>query len=127
MKIKEQEPTGFETLWKLWLPHARKTDGRGKARPTYIKWLEAGADPQDIIDGARWFLLTMLDKDRPYINLLSVYINSERWVDECEKWRAHEKRIAERQSNVVQMAAPVSRSKFSLEWDRRQAAKQAAE
>lgn len=77
-----QEPTGFETLWKLWLPYARKTDGRGKARPTYIKWLEAGADPQDMLDGAQWHLRSLSERDRPYINLLSVYLNSERWMDE---------------------------------------------
>lgn len=121
-----QEPPGFETLWKLWLPHSRKTDGRGKARPVYTKWLEAGADPQDIIDGAQWFLRTMLDKDRPYINLLSVYLNSERWADECEKERDYQKRLAERESNVVPMTAPVStyKPKFLREYEAR---KQAAE
>lgn len=124
-----QEPTGFETLWKLWLPYARKTDGRGKARPTYLKWLELGADPQDMIDGAQWHLRSLSERDRPYINLLSVYLNSERWMDECEHERAFQARQAEKQTNVVNInsAQPVTRSKFGLEWDRQQARKQAAE
>jgi len=119
-----EEPTGFSELWKLWLPYARKTDGRGKARPTYIKWLELGADPQDMIDGAQWFLRTLLDKDKPYINLLSVYLNSERWMDECEHEREFQKRQSETQTNVVNINRPQPRSKWAMEYEAR---KQAAE
>lgn len=113
MKIREHEPEGFETLWTLWRDHARKTDGRGKARPTYRKWLLEGAEPQDMIDGARWHIRSLSERDKPYINLLSVYLNSERWVDECEMERAYLAKIAEAerirderraaQPNVVQI------------------------
>lgn len=129
MNQKHEEPIGFDQLWKLWLPYARKTDGRGKARPTYLKWLEAGADPKDMIDGAQWHLRSLSERDRPYINLLSVYLNSERWADECEQERAFQKRKADQQTNVVNInrSQPVTRSKFGLEWDRQRAAKQAAE
>jgi hypothetical protein len=78
------EPEGFLELWQLWRPHARKTDGRGKARETYRKWLLNGADPQRIFAGARHHLATMSDKDRAYIPLLSSYLNSERWEDEAD-------------------------------------------
>jgi len=126
-KLHEHEPEGFETLWTLWRDHARKTDGRGKARPTYRKWLLEGAEPQDMIDGARWHIRSLSERDKPYINLLSVYLNSERWVDECESERAFQARQAEKQSNVVNITQPVTRSKFGIEWDRQQARKAASE
>lgn len=106
----KQEPEGFEELWQIWRRHARKTDGRGKARPTYIKWLNDGASPRDIIDGATCHIRTMAEKDRPYINLLSVYINSERWADECEDERAYRQKRAEveqrrhQETNVVRIS-----------------------
>lgn len=100
------EPEGFSELWLLWRDHARKSDGRGKARPTYAKWLQAGADPADIMDGARWHLRSMKPEEKPYIQLLSVYLNSERWADECEKERAFQARQHERPANVVQMQQP---------------------
>lgn len=90
------EPEGFEDLWQLWRQHARHTDGRGKARPTYIKWLQEGADPADMLDGARFHIRSKPEKDRPYINLLSVYLNSERWVDECKQERDYQRVMAER-------------------------------
>ena len=102
----KQEPPGFDTLWKLWLPYARKTDGRGKARPTYLKWLQDGADPQDMIDGAQWHLRSLSERDRPYINLLSVYLNSERWADECEQWRKWQAQIAEAEAKRAARPVP---------------------
>lgn len=119
MKVKTQEPEGFEELWQVWRPYARHTDGRGKARPTYIKWLQEGADPQDIIDGARYHIRSKPEKDRPYINLLSVYINSERWVDECKEERAYQQRLADR-SNVVELKPSVQlpANHFSRRWER---------
>lgn len=111
MKVKQENPL-FEELWLLWRDHARKSDGRGKARPTYLKWLEAGADPADILDGARWHLRSMKPEERPYIQLLSVWLNSERWVDDCEKERAYQQRLQERPQNVVQIRAPQGQTAF---------------
>lgn len=116
------EPEGFPELWLLWREHARKSDGRGKARPTYAKWLQAGADPADIMDGARWHLRSMKPEEKPYIQLLSVYLNSERWADECEKERAFQARQEER-TNVVQIKAePVRKKPAWLEQFERQKA-----
>lgn len=112
----------FLELWLLWRDHARKSDGRGKARPTYAKWLQAGADPADIMDGARWHLRSMKPEEKPYIQLLSVYLNSERWADECEKERAFQARQEER-TNVVQIKAePVRKKSAWLEQYERQKA-----
>lgn len=119
MKVREHEPEGFEELWQVWRPHARKTDGRGKARPTYRKWLLEGAEPRDMIDGARWHLRSMSERDRPYINLLSVYLNSERWVDECEQERAYQARMSSPPpENVVPIKASLPDSHFSVRWQR---------
>ena len=95
MKVREQEPEGFEELWQLWLPYSRNSDGRGKARPTYRKWLLSGADPADILDGARYHIRSLSEKDKPYIQLLATYLNDERWKDECIKERAFQARLAE--------------------------------
>lgn len=117
------EPEGFPELWLLWRDHARKSDGRGKARPTYAKWLQAGADPADIMDGARWHLRSMKPEEKPYIQLLSVYLNSERWADECEKERAFQARQHERPANIVQIKAePVRKKSAWLEQYERQKA-----
>lgn len=119
MKVREQEPEGFEDLWQLWLPHSRNSDGRGKARPTYRKWLLAGANPADILDGARYHLRATPEKDKPYIQLLSTYLNDERWKDECLRERAYQARLAERSTNVVAIK-PQPKSKFLQEWERKQ-------
>lgn len=123
-KLPEQDPEGFDQLWSLWRDHARKTDGRGKARPTYRKWLLEGAEPADILDGARWHIRSMKDDERPFIQLLSVYLNSEKWMDECEKERAFQTRQAERQSvqtNVTPIRAQLPENHFSRQWERRKA------
>jgi hypothetical protein len=93
-KVRTPEPEGFEELWLFWRDHARTSDGRGKARPTYTSWILQGADPADILAGARWHIRAMAEKDKPYIQLLASYLNSEKWVDECEKERAYQERMA---------------------------------
>lgn len=125
MKIKEQEPEGFPEFWSAWRPFMRKNDGRGEARTTYRKHILAGAEPADIIDGAKAYLRSLTERDKPYIPLAATWLNRCAYEDWAEQERDYRKRLAEKAANVVSM--PVSRSKFSLEWDRRQAAKQAAE
>jgi len=131
-KILTPDPEGFDDLWQLWREHARKSDGRGKARPTYIRWMLAGADPADILDGARWHLRSMKPEERPYIQLLSVYLNGERWADDCEKERAYQQRLQEHQqkqtqpTNVVQIAPRPTKHELSPE-ERQQRERRAAE
>jgi len=98
------EPDGFSTFWDLWKAHQRKSDGRGKARPAYKQMIEAGHDPQDIIDGARWYLRNLTsEEDKKFIPLASSWLRSERFADECDKERAFQRKLAER-SNVTQLA-----------------------
>lgn len=129
MKIKEQEPEGFPDFWSEWRPFMRKNDGRGEARATYRKHILAGAEPTDIIDGAKAYLRSLTEREKPYIPLAATWLNREAYADWAEHEREYQKRLAERSTNVVNInsAQPVTRSKFGLEWDRQQARKQAAE
>jgi hypothetical protein len=124
MKAREQEPEGFEEFWNIWRPHMRHTDGRGDARKAYRKHILDGAEPADIIDGAKAFLRSLSERDKPYIPLAASWINKEAYADWAEQERAFQKRKAEKQTNVVHMPAPVSKSKWlqKYEAERKQAA-----
>lgn len=103
----KNEPEGFKEFWEgVWRAHARHTDGRGLARDTYAKLVKGGADPQDIIDGARYFIRTL--KDPQYIPLSSTWLNRGAFEDLCELERRYQARISERKpekppENVVQI------------------------
>lgn len=119
---REDADASFIEFWTLWRKHMRKTDGRGKARPAWNQMIEAGANPQDIIDGAHWYLRNMTERDAPYIPLAASWLRSERWADDCEQERAYQARLAEReqqQTNVVQIAnAKLPENHFSRRWER---------
>jgi hypothetical protein len=78
------------------------------ARETFAKLVKNGADPQDIIDGAKWFFLTMKDRDRDYVPLSSTWLNRQSFEDLAEQYRAHEARKAERQRSQEQSTNVVS-------------------
>lgn len=119
MKPTRQEPDGFATFWAIWRPYARHTDGRGDARNTFAKHIKNGADPQDIIDGARCFFRTMKDRDREYVPLASTWLNREAYTDLAEQERAHQERMAEvqarRAANVVNIAVVPASTQVSAE------------
>ena len=119
-KVRTPEPEGFAEFWEVWLPHARHTDGRGLARETFRRHLLNGAMPEDIIDGARWFLRSMSDRDRQYVPLSSTWINREAYIDLCEKERAYQARLNERPAeNVVSIRpAPRPSDHFLSRWER---------
>lgn len=100
-----QEPEGFADFWAVWRPHARHTDGRGLAREAFAKHLKAGACPQDIIDGARYFFRTMKERDREFVPLSATWLNRGAYEDMAEAERAIQQRVEERkqESNVVAM------------------------
>lgn len=108
------EPPGFADFWSVWKAHQRKTDGRGKARPAYQQMIDAGHSPEDIIDGARWYLQCMKPEERPYIPLASSWLRAERFTDDCEQWRAYQQRKEAREhpvENVVQLQ-PTGKTDF---------------
>jgi hypothetical protein len=109
-RAKVIEPEGFEELWQMWLPHARDSDGRGKARPTFIAWCEAGVDYNDFIDAARYHIRNRLQmKSMAYIELLASYMNGERWKDECIKERAFQAKETARQEQqaIISNVTPI--------------------
>lgn len=106
MSTKADETPEFISFWNAWKPHARHTDGRGDARDCFLKHVRNGADPQDIVDGARWFLHTMKERDREFIPLAASWMGRRAYEDLAEAYRAHEARKAERTrpaDNVVQI------------------------
>ena len=127
MTRKDESPEFVEFWETIWLPVARHTDGRGLARDAFRKHVSCGAEPRDIIDGARWFVRSMKDRDREFVPLSATWLNREAYQDLAAKERAFQARQAEKQSNVVNITQPVTRSKFGIEWDRQQARKAASE
>lgn len=93
-KVRTPEPAGFPEFWEAWLPHARNTDGRGEAREAFRKHILNGAEPQDIVDGAKWFLRSMKEREREFIPLASTWLNREAYIDLCHKERAYQERMA---------------------------------
>lgn len=104
-----QEPEGFPAFWEIWRPHARHTDGRGLARETFAKHVKAGADPQDIVDGATYFFRTIKERDREFVPLSSTWINRGAYEDLAVSERQYQQRRAEieqrrqQETNVVQI------------------------
>ncbi|TGV15808.1 hypothetical protein EN816_00725 [Mesorhizobium sp. M8A.F.Ca.ET.173.01.1.1] len=122
MKAPDHEPEGFADFWAIWRPHMRRSDGRGDARKTYRKHILEGAEPADIIDGAKAFLRDMPEKDRAYIPLAASWLNKEAYLDWCEKERAFQAKLAERAVNVVPIRAQSDyKPKFLRDWEARQA------
>lgn len=121
MKAK-QEPEGFAEFWAVWRPHARHTDGRGLARDTFAKHTRGGAEPLDIIDGARWFFRTMKERDKEFVPLSSTWINRRAYEDMALQERSYQERLASRQSPPASPqlvpANTQTRTRFMQEWDK---------
>lgn len=101
------EPEGFKEFWEqIWRPHARHTDGRGLARDTFTKHVRAGAEAQDIIDGARYFFRSMKDKDREFVPLSSTWLNRMSYEDLAIQERAYQLRRGAGNSNDAPRAFP---------------------
>ncbi len=121
-KVRTPEPEGFIEFWAAWQPMARHTDGRGLAREAFRKQILNGAEPQDIIDGAKWFLRGV--KDKQYVPLSATWLNREPWPDLCGQERAYQARMAEqaqRVDNVTPIRAQLPENHFSRQWERRKA------
>lgn len=106
MRKKAEESDEFRIFWEeIWRPHARHTDGRGLARDAFHRHVSSGADPRDIVDGARGFFRFMPERDRPYVPLVATWLNREAYTDWAERERAYQRQLQERESgNVVNIA-----------------------
>lgn len=118
-KIERVEPEGFAEFWAEWLPVCRESDGRPKARIAYTQHILNGANPEDILLAARYHIRKRKEKGSlDWIQLASVWLNSERYEFEAEKEREFQARLSQAQPNVVAMrATPVlPATHFSLQW-----------
>ena len=124
-KVQAQEPEGFADFWTAWAPYRRKNDGRGDGRKAFAQLVNEGAEPADIIDGAKAYVRSLTAAERPYIPLAATWIRREAYADWCEVERTYQRRLAERQSqpseNVVSMQ-PRGQTKFLREWRERKQA-----
>lgn len=101
VKVREQEPEGFDLFWTEWRPYMRHTDGRRDARERYRKELLSGADPQDILDGAKGYLrqLASMPKDeQKFIPLAATWLHKQSYADWCDRERAYQARLAEKRA-----------------------------
>lgn len=107
---KAEESPEFRIFWEeVWRKHARHTDGRGLAREKFNRIVKDGADPQDIIDGSKWFFLTMKERDREFVPLSATWLARGAFEDLAEQYRAHEARrqarLAAKSDNVVSISS----------------------
>lgn len=102
-KVRQQEPEGFAEFWAEWLPVCRESDGRPKARAAYTQHILAGANPEDILLAARYHIRKRREKGSlDWIQLASVWLNSERYEFEAEREREYQARLnASKESTVV--------------------------
>lgn len=109
-------------------------DGRGAARDEFFRHVELyGADPQDIVDGARWFIKTGGNQRRASDGGLiqshaSSWLNKRAYEDGCDEWRADQARIAEREAQrQSDNVTPIRRgvlpdTHFSKRWEQQKVA-----
>lgn len=114
----KEEPEGFEAFWCEWRKTKRHTDGRGKCRKEYMRQIKEGATPDDLLLAAKWHIRST--KDLAFMPLAASWLNSEAWVEEADKEREYQSRLADR-TNVVSMK-PVTnyKPKFLQDYERKQ-------
>lgn len=120
-KAREQEPIGYAEFWNVWSPYRRKNDGRGDGRKAYAQLVNEGADPADIIDGAKAYVRSLTAAERPYIPLAATWIRREAYADWCEVERTYQRRLAERQDRAVseiKAKAVLPEAHFLRRWER---------
>lgn len=127
---KADETPEFQAFWTLWRPHMNPNDGRGAARDEFIRHVELyGAAPQDIVDGAAWFIRSGGNQKRASDGGLiqshaSSWLNKRAYEDGCEQERTYQARMAEqaqRVDNVTPIRAQLPENHFSRQWERRKA------
>lgn len=121
--VKTPEPEGFPEFWEIWRPHARKNDGRGEARKVFAQHVKAGADPRDMIDGARYYIRSLSERDREYIPLAATWLNRGAYEDLGPQERDMQVRLANVQAQAeTTRVARLPDNHFSRKWEAMKAA-----
>ncbi|XAI96572.1 hypothetical protein [Microcystis phage Mae-JY35] len=105
---KADETPEFVAFWEVWQKVRSDYEGRASARDAFFRhvWWK-GADPQDIVDGARLWA----DKFRAGSLRMKADTWLERgaWEDDSERWRKHVREIeAKKAAQTGQTPAPAS-------------------
>lgn len=109
------ESPEFVEFWTIWKPIRNANDGRLDAKDGFNKMIAAGADPRDIIDGARWRARNP-PEFRPHAK---TWINKGAWIDDCEREREFQARQSESPKVVnMQAARPAGKSAFLREYEK---------
>lgn len=119
---KADETPEFQAFWAIWQPHMHKNDGRGSARDEFFRHVEVrGADPQDIVDGAAWYIRSGGQGEKSTCHA-QTWLNRCAYEDGAEKERQYQATLQERAANVVPMRAATSdyKPKFLREFERKQ-------
>lgn len=97
---KADETPEFVEFWEqVWKPVMNKNDGRGSARDEFFRHVQNGADPRDIVDGARWFVRQ--GGNGEFKLHAQTWLNRRAYEDGAEQERTYQQRLQEKQSNVV--------------------------
>lgn len=109
---KADETPEFQAFWDVWRPVMNRNDGRGSARDEFFRHVEQyGADPQDIVDGARWFVRS--GGNAEFKLHAQTWLNRRAYEDGCEHERAYQARLNERPAeNVVSITPPRGQTAF---------------
>lgn len=105
---KAEESPEFIEFWNVWRPTMNKNDGRGAARDEFLRHVEEyGADPQDIVDGAKYAIYTGVNQGEYRVHA-STWLNRRPYEDGAEMWREYQRRLQEKtqSTNIVQMREP---------------------
>ncbi len=120
---KADETPEFVEFWEIWRPHMNANDGRGDARDTFFKHIEElGADPKDMVDGARWFIRSGGNQTPSSDGVVrkvhaQTWLNRRPYEDGAELERAFQAKQAERAANVVRMdPRPAGQTAFLKSW-----------
>lgn len=121
---KADETAEFVAFWSAWQPVMNKNDGRGSARDEFFRHVDRyGADPQDIVDGAKWFILN--GGNGEFKLHAATWLNRRAYEDGAEAWRTHQKRLAEREAQKPSNVTQMPRSKWAVQYERDRALKAA--
>ena len=118
---KADETPEFQAFWDVWRPVMNRNDGRGSARDEFFRHVEQyGADPQDIVDGARWFVRS--GGNAEFKLHAQTWLNRRAYEDGCEHERAYQARLNERPAeNVVSITPPRGQTAFLRDFAQRKA------
>lgn len=118
---KADETPEFVEFWETWRPVMNKNDGRGSARDEFFKHVhQLGADPKDIVDGAKWFVRSGGNSE--WKLHAQTWLNRRAYEDGAENERAYREKERTRQQRPQNVVAIRSnyKPKFLQDWEGRE-------